>query len=129
MDKLGTGAAAAETGSLTDCGSFYKPSIQMGLQTLSIITLDLADPTAGFSATTTLGTADTVFSSATGIYLASYVPGYWFWQNMDEQQGTEFDDFMARRDLRFWDGMRHFLDEWDEAIVEFNGRTGTRDDE
>ena len=46
-----------------------------------------------------------------------------------EQQGTEFDDFMARRDLRFWDGMRHFLDEWDEAIVEFNGRTGTRDDE
>ena len=46
-----------------------------------------------------------------------------------EQQGTEFDDFVARRDPRFWDGMRHFIEEWDELIVEFNGRTGARDDE
>jgi cysteine synthase len=52
--------------------------------------------------------------------------GYYTWV---EQQGTRFDDFMARRDRRFWDGMRHFVDDWDELIVEFNGRTGTRNDE
>jgi hypothetical protein len=52
--------------------------------------------------------------------------GYYTWV---EQQGTRFDDFMARRDRRFWDGMRHFVDDWDELIVEFNGRTGTRTDE
>ena len=52
--------------------------------------------------------------------------GYYTWV---EQQATEFDDFMARRDPRFWDGMRHFVEEWDELIVEFNDRTGARDDE
>jgi cysteine synthase len=52
--------------------------------------------------------------------------GYFTWV---EQQGTAFEDFVARRDQRFWDGMRHFVDEWDEMIVEFNGRTGARDDD
>jgi cysteine synthase len=46
-----------------------------------------------------------------------------------EQQATEFDDFMARRDPRFWDGMRHFVEEWDDLIGEFNDRTGAREDE
>ena len=49
--------------------------------------------------------------------------GYFTWV---EQQGVEFDDFVIRRDQRFWSGMRHFTAEWDEMIVEFNGRTGTR---
>jgi cysteine synthase len=52
--------------------------------------------------------------------------GYFTWV---EQQGTDFGDFTARADQRFWDGMRHFVDEWDEQIVEFNARTGTRDDD
>jgi cysteine synthase len=52
--------------------------------------------------------------------------GYYTWV---EQQGTRFDDFMARRDQRFWKEMRHFVADWDELIVEFNDRTGTRNDE
>ena len=52
--------------------------------------------------------------------------GYFTWV---EQQGTDFGDFTARADQRFWDGMRHFVAEWDEQIVEFNARTGTRDDD
>jgi len=52
--------------------------------------------------------------------------GYFTWV---EQQGTSFDDFTARADQRFWDGMRHFTSDWDEMIVEFNQRTGTRDDD
>ena len=52
--------------------------------------------------------------------------GYFTWV---EQQGTSFEDFTARRLPEFWDGMRHFVDDWDEMIAEFNGRTGARDDE
>ena len=46
-----------------------------------------------------------------------------------EQQGTAFEDFVARRHQAFWDDMRHFTDDWDEQIVEFNGRTGARHDD
>jgi len=46
-----------------------------------------------------------------------------------EQQGTPFDDFVARADPKFWDGMRHFVADWDEMIVEFNNQTGTRVDD
>ena len=45
--------------------------------------------------------------------------GYFTWV---EQQGIGFDDFVARRDRRFWDGMRHFVDDWDDLIGEFNAR-------
>ena len=44
-------------------------------------------------------------------------------------RASVFEDFVARRDQRFWDGMRHFTDDWDELIVEFNGQTGARDDD
>ena len=52
--------------------------------------------------------------------------GYFTWV---EQQGTSFEDFTARSEQSFWDGMRHFIGEWDEQIREFNARTGTRDDD
>ncbi len=52
--------------------------------------------------------------------------GYYTWV---EQQGTSFEDFVARGHLAFWDRMRHFVGDWDEMIVEFNARTGARDDE
>jgi len=46
-----------------------------------------------------------------------------------EQQGTAFDDFCARADLRFWEQMRHFTTDWDDLIGEFNARAGTRADD
>ena len=52
--------------------------------------------------------------------------GYFTWV---EQQGTSFEDFTARSEQSFWDGMRYFIGEWDEQIREFNARTGTRDDD
>ncbi len=52
--------------------------------------------------------------------------GYFTWV---EQQGTSFEDFTARAHQGFWDGMRHFVADWDELIVEFNARTGTRADD
>ncbi len=52
--------------------------------------------------------------------------GYFTWV---EQQGTALEDFVIRRDQRFWDQMRHFTNDWDELIIEFNGRTGARDDD
>jgi cysteine synthase A len=46
--------------------------------------------------------------------------GYFTWV---EQQGVSLEDFDARRDLDWWDGLRHFPDRWDEMITEFNDRT------
>jgi hypothetical protein len=34
------------------------------------------------------------------------------------------DDFVARRDQRFWTGLRDLLPAWDTMIEEFNARTG-----
>jgi cysteine synthase len=47
--------------------------------------------------------------------------GYYTWV---EQQGVSLADFDARRDQRFWRGLRDLLPVWDAMIEEFNGRTG-----
>ncbi len=43
--------------------------------------------------------------------------GYYTWV---EQQGVEFADFEARRDPRFWHGLRPYVARWDEMIASFN---------
>jgi cysteine synthase len=47
--------------------------------------------------------------------------GYYTWV---EQQGVSLADFQARRDQRFWAGLRDLLPAWDAMISEFNDRTG-----
>jgi hypothetical protein len=47
--------------------------------------------------------------------------GYFTWV---EQRGVSVQDFEARRDQRFWRGLREVLPAWDEGIVRFNERTG-----
>ncbi len=47
--------------------------------------------------------------------------GYYTWV---EQQGVPVSDFVARRDQRFWTGLRDLLPAWDAMIEEFNARTG-----
>jgi cysteine synthase len=47
--------------------------------------------------------------------------GYYTWV---EQQGVSLADFEARRDQRFWTGLRDLLPAWDTMITEFNERTG-----
>jgi cysteine synthase A len=47
--------------------------------------------------------------------------GYYTWV---EQQGVSLADFEARRDQRFWTGLRDLLPAWDAMIEEFNQRTG-----
>ncbi len=46
--------------------------------------------------------------------------GYFTWV---EQQGVEFDQFVARRDQAFWSDLRANLPVWDELIETFNERT------
>jgi cysteine synthase len=50
--------------------------------------------------------------------------GYFTWV---EQQGVPVEEFVARRSQDFWAGMRARVSEWDEAIDEFNARTGVRE--
>jgi cysteine synthase len=47
--------------------------------------------------------------------------GYYTWV---EQQGVSLADFEARREQRFWAGLRDLLPAWDAMITEFNERTG-----
>jgi cysteine synthase A len=47
--------------------------------------------------------------------------GYYTWV---EQQGVSLPDFLARRDQRFWAGLRDLRPAWDAMITEFNERTG-----
>jgi cysteine synthase len=47
--------------------------------------------------------------------------GYYTWV---EQQGVPLPDFLARRDQRFWVGLRDLLPAWDAMIEEFNAATG-----
>jgi len=47
--------------------------------------------------------------------------GYYTWV---EQQGVSIEEFTARRDQRFWIGLREMLPAWDDMIEEFNARTG-----
>ena len=45
--------------------------------------------------------------------------GYYTWV---EQQGIGLDDFDARRDQSFWDGLMDRVPDWDEMIDEMNAR-------
>jgi cysteine synthase len=47
--------------------------------------------------------------------------GYFTWV---EQQGVDIDDFVARRDQGFWNGLLDLVPAWDAMIEEFNGRSG-----
>ena len=84
------GAGGTSKATLPSCGSFYKPTIQLGLDLLSIIELDLADPGAPFEVTTTLGNVGTVYASQTAIYAASYTYDYWFWSSDEAGNAGEF---------------------------------------
>jgi cysteine synthase len=50
--------------------------------------------------------------------------GYFTWV---EQQGVAIEEFVARRSQDFWAETRARVAEWDEAIDEFNARTGVRE--
>jgi cysteine synthase len=47
--------------------------------------------------------------------------GYFTWV---EQQGVSLEDFQARRDPAFWEGVRALAPVWDDLIDEVNARTG-----
>jgi cysteine synthase len=47
--------------------------------------------------------------------------GYYTWV---EQQGVSVADFEARRQQSFWQGVASLREPWDQAIIEFNQRTG-----
>ena len=50
--------------------------------------------------------------------------GYFTWV---EQQGVPIEEFVARRSQDFWSDMQARVTAWDEAIDEFNARTGMRE--
>lgn len=47
--------------------------------------------------------------------------GYFTWV---EQRGVSLEDFVARRERSFWDGLTDLPAAWDPLIEDFNRRTG-----
>jgi hypothetical protein len=47
--------------------------------------------------------------------------GYYTWV---EQQGVPIEEFVERREQRFWTGLRELVPVWDAMIEEFNARVG-----
>ncbi|MFA6954499.1 MAG: pyridoxal-5'-phosphate-dependent protein subunit beta [Thermoanaerobaculia bacterium] len=47
--------------------------------------------------------------------------GYYTWV---EQQSVSLEDFVARRDQKFWRDLQSYLPAWDSMIDEFNAKTG-----
>jgi hypothetical protein len=50
--------------------------------------------------------------------------GYFTWV---EQQGVSAEEFVARRDPRYWLALRDLIPRWNTQIREFNARTGIRE--
>lgn len=76
--------------SLGACSDFYKPTVQQGLGTVSVLTVDLADPAADPGVTTTIGQVGQIYASAESIYVASYVYDYWYWGAEDDKDAGEY---------------------------------------
>lgn len=49
--------------------------------------------------------------------------GYFTWV---EQQGVAYEDFVARRERKFWTDLRALVPQWDEMIEAFNAETAAK---
>ena len=47
--------------------------------------------------------------------------GYFTWV---EQQGVSLEEFNARTEQSYWDGLMELVPAWDAMIAEFNTRSG-----
>lgn len=80
---------STSVGYLAACSSFYRPSVQLGLDILSVFSLNLDDlfgPTFG---TAVLGSAETVYGSPGALYIASYPYDYWFYGDLAPEEMVE----------------------------------------
>ena len=71
---------APQTESLVSCGTFYHPSVTMGLNVLAVVSFDLAEDGGAVASTGILGSSNTVYASATSLYVSTYMYDYWRWE-------------------------------------------------
>jgi len=76
-------------GALVPCESFYHPSVTMGLNVLAVVTIDLGEDSDALAATGILGSSDTVYASASTLYVATYVYDYWRWMRAALESPTD----------------------------------------
>ena len=86
---LDTAGETTTESTLASCASFYKPTIQQGLNLVAVVALDLQADAADFDATITIGQSDTIYANAGSLYVASYTHGYWFWNGIAALEGEE----------------------------------------
>jgi uncharacterized secreted protein with C-terminal beta-propeller domain len=84
------GTTSITEGLLTECENHYKPAVDAGMNLLSVVTLDMGAPSEKRPASTVIGEAGIVYSSANAMYIASNIFTGWF-QNVP---GTD-EDYMV----------------------------------
>jgi uncharacterized secreted protein with C-terminal beta-propeller domain len=73
------------TSLICECNAIYRPEIDNGTGTLTIIAFDLANPLADISRQTILGNSGMVYANQEHLYIASVEDQYWLWQPMMEE--------------------------------------------
>jgi len=71
---------------LSDCDHHFKPSVDAGLDMLSILTIDMTNPADSKGGSTILGEAGHVYASGNAIYVASDLFNGWLGQQPDAQE-------------------------------------------
>ncbi len=83
-DTLFGGAGPATvTGTLCACEDFYRPAIPNGTGIVTLVSLDLADPTAALHSVALASNSGIVYGSGESIFLATRNDDYWFWWTLD----------------------------------------------
>jgi hypothetical protein len=69
-------------GTLCACEDFYRPAVPNGTGIVTLVSLDLADPTAALHSVALASNSGVVYGSGDSIYLATRNDDYWFWWSM-----------------------------------------------
>lgn len=72
-----------ESGQLSQCQDYYKPPVQLGTGVLTVLSFNLDGDVPKHATTAILGGSETVYSSASALYVATHIPNYNYWRDSD----------------------------------------------
>jgi len=88
LDRV-TGAASTAVDLTCACEDIFRPVEPNGAGVISLVALDLANPTADLAATALVSDGGTVYGSADSLYLATANNGPWLWWGVPVAAGVD----------------------------------------
>jgi hypothetical protein len=109
---LTTASGDETSGMLTSCDRVTAPQEFSGMSTISVLTMDMSDDLDTGNAMSLFGAADTIYSSTTSLYAATYdFPAIPFWRFEDdeiaEDPDPEFSTAIHQFDITDGDGAEY----------------------